>query len=121
MAQLHSAGPPVGWAAISSVPCCVDQKSPFQQDFDYTQLSSSSKFNTAMTGLGQAPAGVHARSDQEYSPAIVPYSMDSQITAVANSSGLQSEISIFAFSYAQQIKLDWRSFESAQKAGMPLN
>lgn len=100
-AQLHNADPLVGWAAISSVPYYVHQKSPFQRDFDYTQLSSSCKFNTAMTYLGQALASVHPRSDQDYNPAIVPYDIDSQITAVANSSGLQSEISTFAFSYAQ--------------------
>jgi len=35
-------------------------------------------------------------------------------------SGLQTEISNFAFSYAAQVKLDWQSFVGAYQAGTPL-
>ena len=43
-----------------------------------------------------------------------------QITAIANSSGLQSEISTFAFSYAQQVNFDWQAFVAAYYTGTPL-
>jgi uncharacterized protein (DUF2252 family) len=98
----------------------VHEKSPYEEDFDYTQLTSSSKVNTAMTYFGQALASAHARADQTYNATIVPYNIPAQISAVANSSGLQTEISTFAFSYAQQVNLDWQAFVAAYNAGTPL-
>ncbi|SEJ32249.1 DUF2252 family protein [Paraburkholderia diazotrophica] len=97
------------------------EKSPYQEDFDYTQLTSAGKLNTAAAYLGQALASAHAISDQDYNSSIVTYSIDKQVTdAITSTSGLESEISSFAFSYAAQVNLDWQSFVSAYKAGTPL-
>jgi len=97
------------------------EKSPFAEDFDVTALTSAGKLNTAATYLGQALASAHAIADQDYNSAIVPYSIDKQITAaVSSTSGLQAEISTFAFNYAAQVNLDWQSFVSAYNAGTPL-
>ena len=49
------------------------------------------------------------------------YSIDKQVTdAVSSKSGLASEISTFAFGYADQVNLDWQSFVGAYNAGTPL-
>ncbi len=119
-AQLLNTDVLVGYATINGAPYYVHEKSPYEEDFDYTQLTSSAKFNTAMTYAGQALASAHALADQDYDAAIVPYDIDAQISTVANSSGLQTEISSFAFSYADQVNLDWQSFVSAYNAGTPL-
>ena len=119
-AQLLNTDVLVGYTTINGSPYYVHEKSPYEEDFDYTQLGSASKFNTAMTYVGQALASAHALADQDYNAAIVPYDIDTQISNVANSSGLQTEISSFAFSYADQVNLDWQSFVSAYKAGTPL-
>ena len=119
-AQLLNTDVLVGYATINGAPYYVHEKSPYEEDFDYTQLTSSSKFSTAMTYVGQALASAHALADQDYNPAIVPYDIDAQISAVANSSGLQTEISSFAFSYADQVNLDWQAFVTAYNAGTPL-
>ncbi|WP_343225436.1 DUF2252 family protein [Paraburkholderia sp. C35] len=120
-AQTLNADVLVGYAVINGLPYYFHEKSPFEEDFDYTQLTTAGKLNTAATYLGQALASAHAISDQDYNSAIVTYSIDKQISdAVTSTSGLQTEISNFAFSYATQVNLDWQSFVSAYKAGTPL-
>jgi uncharacterized protein (DUF2252 family) len=111
----------IGYANINGMAFYFHEKSPFEEDFDFTQLSSAGKLNTAATYLGQALASAHAISDQDYNSAIVSYSIDKQVTdAVSSTSGLQSEISTFAFNYAAQVTLDWQSFVSAYDAGTAL-
>jgi uncharacterized protein (DUF2252 family) len=120
-AQTLNADVLIGYATINGLTYFFHEKSPFEEDFDFTQLSSAGKLNTAATYLGQALASAHAISDQDYNSAIVPYSIDKQVSnAVSSTSGLTSEISTFAFSYAAQVNLDWQSFVGAYKAGTPL-
>ena len=120
-AQTLNADVLIGYATINGLTYFFHEKSPYEEDFDYTQLTSAGKLNTAATYLGQALASAHAVSDQDYNSTIVPYSIDKQISnAVSSTSGLESEISTFAFSYAAQVNLDWQSFVSAYNAGTPL-
>lgn len=120
-AQMINADVLTGYTTINGVPFYVHEKSPFAEDFDYTQLSSSSKFNTAMTYLGQALASAHALADEDYDSSVVPYQIETEITnAVTSKSGLEAEIVSFAFSYADQVNLDWQAFQAAYSAGTPL-
>lgn len=120
-AQLINADVLIGYASISGLPFYVHEKSPFAEDFDYTQLTSASKFNSAMTYVGQALASAHALADNDYDSSVVPFSIEAEISAaVASSSGLQAEIATFAFSYAAQVNLDWQAFQAAYAAGTPL-
>lgn len=119
-AQLINADVLIGYASIGGLPFYVHEKSPFAEDFDYTQLTSASKFNTAMTYVGQALASAHALADNDYDSSVVPFSIEAEITAAASSSGLQAEIAAFAFSYADQVNLDWQAFQAAYAAGKPL-
>ncbi len=120
-AQLLNADVLVGYTTINGAAFYVHEKSPFEEDFDYTTLSSAGKLNTAATYLGQALASAHAISDQDYNSAIVSYSIDKQVTsAVTSKSGLESEIATFAIDYAAQVELDWQSFVAAYKAATAL-
>ncbi|ALK33786.1 DUF2252 domain-containing protein [Burkholderia plantarii] len=120
-AQTLNADVLVGYATVNGVNYTFHEKSPYQEDFDYTKLTSAGKLATAATYLGQALASAHAISDQDYDSAIVTYSIDKQVTdAITSTSGLQTEISNFAFSYARQVNLDWQSFVGAYQAGTPL-
>jgi uncharacterized protein (DUF2252 family) len=120
-AQTLNADVLAGYATINGAAFYVHEKSPFAEDFDYTQLTSASKLKTAATYLGQALASAHAIADQDYNSAIVPYSIDKQVTsAVTSKSGLESEISTFAFNYVAQVQLDWQSFVAAYNAGTAL-
>lgn len=119
-AQLINAEWLIGYTNVASVPYYVHEKSPFQEDFDYTLLDAT-RMNTAATYLGQALASAHALADQDYDAAIVSYSIDKQVTdAVTSKSGLKAEIVSFAFDYANQVNLDWQSFVAAYNAGTPL-
>ncbi|MBI0329557.1 DUF2252 family protein [Burkholderia plantarii] len=120
-AQTLNADVLVGYATVNGVNYTFHEKSPYQEDFDYTKLTSAGKLDTAATYLGQALASAHAISDQDYNSAIVTYSIDKQVTdAITSTSGLQTEIANFAFSYATQVNLDWQSFVGAYQAGTPL-
>ncbi|MCQ0032853.1 DUF2252 domain-containing protein [Burkholderia glumae] len=120
-AQTLNADVLAGYATVNGVNYYLHEKSPYQEDFDYTKLTSAGKLNTAAAYLGQALASAHAISDQDYDSAIVSYSIDKQVSeAVTSTSGLQTEISNFAFRYAAQVNLDWQSFVGAYRAGTPL-
>ena len=111
----------VGYTSVSSINYYLHEKSPYQADFDYTLLTSSSKLTTAATYFGQALASAHAVSDQDYDSSIVSYSIDKQVTdAVTSTSGLKSEIVSFAFDYATQVNYDWQSFVNAYNNGAVL-
>lgn len=118
-AQLINAEWLLGCTTISGKPYYVHEKSPYQEDFDYTLLDAS-RLNTAASYMGQALASAHALADQDYDSSIVPYSIDKQVTDAATKSGLQSEIRTFAFDYASQVNYDWQAFVNAYNAGTPL-
>jgi uncharacterized protein (DUF2252 family) len=120
-AQLINADVLVGYTTVAGQPYYVHEKSPYQEDFDTTLLSTAGKLNTAATYFGQALASAHALADQDYDVSIVSYSIDKQVSdAVTSKSGLKSEIATFAFDYAAQTTLDWQAFVSAYNAGTPL-
>jgi uncharacterized protein (DUF2252 family) len=120
-AQTLNADVLVGYATVNGADYYVHEKSPYQEDFDFSQLTSSGKFETAAGYLGQALASAHATADQDYDSSICPYSIDKQVTeAVSSKSGLENEIADFGFSYADQVNLDWQSFVAAYRAGTAL-
>ncbi|NRR33643.1 DUF2252 family protein [Oxalobacteraceae bacterium] len=120
-AQLINADVLVGCTTIASTHYYLHEKSPYQQDFDVSALSSAGKLNTAAGYLGPALASAHALADQDYDAAIVSYSIDKQVAdAVTSKSGFKAEILSFAFDYAAQVNLDWQALVAAKNAGTPL-
>lgn len=120
-AQRINADVLIGHASVAGTPYYVHEKSPYQEDFDYTLLNTAGRMTTAATYFGQALASAHAISDQDYDATIVPYSIDKQVAdAITSKSGLKTEISAFAFEYAAQVRLDWQAFVVAYDNGTPL-
>jgi uncharacterized protein (DUF2252 family) len=120
-AQLIDAEVLVGYTTIAGRPFYAHEKSPYQEDFDTTLLSTAGKLNTAATYFGQALASAHALADQDYDASVVTYSIDKQVAdAVTSKSGLKSETVAFAFDYAAQVNLDWQAFVGAYEAATPL-
>ncbi|MBD2606362.1 DUF2252 domain-containing protein [Scytonema hofmannii FACHB-248] len=111
----------VGYTTVNSIPFLVREKSPYQEDFDYTLLTTKSKFLDAMGYAGKIVAKNHAISDQDYDASIVSYSVDKQVTdVVTNKSAFKDEIVSFALNYATQVEYDYASFVSAYNAGVTL-
>ena len=120
-AQQINADVLTGYTAVAGKPYYVHEKSPYQEDFEYTLLSTAGKLNTAAAYLGHALASAHAISDQDYDATIVTYSIDKQVSdAITSKSGLKIEIANFAFDYAAQVQLDWQAFVMAYNNGTPL-
>lgn len=110
-----------GYTTLSSVAYSLREKSPFQEDFDYTLLTSYGKFKTAVEYMGKVLARAHSMSDQDYDATLITYSIDKQITdVVTSSSSFKDEIVNFSLDYATQVEYDWQSLKTAQQNGATL-
>lgn len=121
-AMLSNTDPLVGYTTVNNIPFMLREKSPYQVDFDYTLLTTKTKFMDAMGYAGKVVAKNHAISDQDYDATIVPYSIDKQVTDVVsgNKSAFKDEIVNFALDYATQVEYDYASFINAYNQGVPL-
>lgn len=111
-----------GYTTMNSLPFFLSERSPYQEDFDYTLLSTYSTFNDAVKYMGKIVAKNHALADKDYDATLIPYSMDKEITDLINGdvSGLKTETLNYALSYAAQVKLDYASFVAAKNSGAVL-
>jgi uncharacterized protein (DUF2252 family) len=120
-AMLSNTDTLVGYTTVNSIPFFVREKSPYQEDFDYTLLTTKTKFLDAMGYAGKIVAKNHAISDQDYDASIVSYSVDKQVTdVVSNKSAFKDEIVSFAVDYATQVEYDYASFVNAYNRGVTL-
>ncbi len=112
----------VGHTTVAGQPYLVREKSPYMEDFDYTELTSYSKFFTAMGYTGKALARIHALSDKDYSSSFISTGVDKAVSDVTSGqkSAFKDEISAFATAYADQVQLDYQSFVSAYNSGTTL-
>ena len=110
-----------GYTVVNSTAYSLREKSPFQEDFDYTLLTSYGKFKTAVEYMGKVLARAHSMSDQDYDATLITYSIDKQITDVVTSrSSFKDEIVNFSVDYAAQVEYDWQSLKTAQQNGATL-
>ncbi len=121
-AMLNNTDVLTGYTTMNSLPFFLHERSPYQEDFDYTLLTSYSKFNDAVAYMGKIVAKNHALADKDYDPALISYSMDKEITDVINGdiSGLKTETLNYALSYAAQVKQDYIDFVNAKNSGAVL-
>ena len=121
-AMLNNTDVLAGYTTFDSLPFFLSERSPYQEDFDYTLLTSYSKFNDAIKYMGKILAKNHALADKDYDVTLIPYSMDKEITDVINGdmSGLKTETLNYALSYAAQAKQDYADFVSAKNSGAVL-
>jgi len=120
-AMLNNADDLAGYTTVNNLQFFIREKSPFQEDFDYTKLTSYDKFNMAVSYFGKIVAKNHAIADRDYNSGLIPYSKDKQITDVITSkSGFKTELLNFALDYATQVELDYDSFKNAYQAGQTL-
>ncbi|MDZ8028011.1 MAG: DUF2252 domain-containing protein [Nostoc sp. DedQUE11] len=121
-AMLSNTDPLVGYTTVSSIPFMVREKSPYQVDFDYTLLTTKSKFMDAMAYAGKVVAKNHAISDKDYDAAIIAVSVDKEVSDITsgNKAVFKDEIVNFALDYAAQVEYDYASFKDAYNRGVTL-
>ncbi|MCC5614049.1 DUF2252 domain-containing protein [Nostoc sp. CHAB 5836] len=114
-AMLSNTDPLVGYTTVNSIPFMLHEKSPYQVDFDYTLLTTKSKFMDAMAYAGKVVAKNHAISDKDYDATIIPESVDKEVTDIVsrNKIAFKDEIVNFALDYATQVEYDYGSFKDA--------
>ncbi|MFN6486635.1 MULTISPECIES: DUF2252 domain-containing protein [unclassified Nostoc] len=121
-AMLSNTDPLVGYTTVSGIPFMLHEKSPYQVDFDYTLLTTKSKFMDAMGYAGKVVAKNHAISDKDYDASIVSESVDKEVTDITspNKGVFKDEIVNFALNYATQVEYDYTSFVNAYNSGVTL-
>jgi uncharacterized protein (DUF2252 family) len=111
-----------GWTTMAGLQYQLREKSPYDVDFDYTQLTSYSSFSTAVQYAAKIVAKNHAVSDKDYDETLIPYGIDKETDDLisGHKSAFKTEILNFAIDYANQVGLDYASFVSAYNNGVPL-
>ncbi|OLP19799.1 hypothetical protein BST81_04150 [Leptolyngbya sp. 'hensonii'] len=112
----------LGYTMVNGMPFMIREKSPSAVDFDYTLLTSKSKFLDTATDQGKVLATNHALADKDYDATIVPVSIDKEVTdlVAGKRSQFKQEILSFAMDYATQVENDYKSFVDAYQRGVPL-
>ncbi|MGZ4954744.1 MAG: DUF2252 domain-containing protein [Methylobacter sp.] len=118
-AMLNNTDVLVGYTSLNGLSFFLHERSPYQEDFDYTLLTGYTKFNDAVVYMGKIVAKNHALADKDYDAVLIPYSMDKEITDVINGdvSGLKAETLSYALSYTAQVKQDYIDFVNAKNSG----
>lgn len=121
-AQLLNADVLAGYTSVGGLPYFLRERSPFQQDFDYTQLTTAGKWATAAGYFGQALASAHALADKDYDATLNPYSEDKEVADLTDThhAEFRAEVLRIAKDYAQQVEYDYASFSRAYDAGQTL-
>ena len=118
-AMLNNADVLLGYTTMNGLKFMLREKSAYQEDFDYSQLTSYSKFYDAAGYFGKVVAKNHALADKDYDSALIGYSIDKEILDAigANSSGFITEILNFSVNYAAQVEQDYTDFLLARQSG----
>ncbi|WP_341528629.1 DUF2252 domain-containing protein [Nostoc sp. UHCC 0302] len=121
-AMLSNIDPLLGYATVSSIPFMLHEKSPYEVGFNYTLLTTKSKFMDAIAYAGKVVAKNHAISDKDYDAAIISDSVDQEVTDIVsgNQAVFKAEIVNFAVNYATQVEYDYTSFVNAYNQGVTL-
>ncbi|WP_410606404.1 DUF2252 family protein [Amycolatopsis sp. lyj-109] len=113
--------PLAGWASVGSTPVLVKEKSPFAEDLEIGDLTTSAIWDDTVRDVARLLAAAHARADQDIAGTGLGYSADAAIDgAITSVSGLQAETRAFATSYADQVTRDWQAYVTAKNSGRPL-
>ncbi|MGW5747464.1 DUF2252 domain-containing protein [Amycolatopsis sp. NPDC003861] len=113
--------PLAGWASVGSTPVLVKEKSPFAEDLEIGDLTTSAIWDDTVRDVARLLAAAHSRADQDIAGTGVTYSADAAIDgAITSVSGLQAETRAFATSYADQVTRDWQAYVTAKNSGRPL-
>ncbi|SEF26207.1 Uncharacterized conserved protein, DUF2252 family [Amycolatopsis pretoriensis] len=117
----NQSDPLAGWASVGSTPVLVKEKSPFAEDLEIGDLTSSATWDDTVRDVGRLLAAAHSRADQDIAGTGLTYSADAAIDgAITSVSGLQAETRAFATSYADQVTADWHAYVAAKNSGRPL-
>lgn len=112
--QAH-ADPLLGYTELDGVGYVVSERSPYEADLDWTELTEPAEIAPVLDYLGRATAKVHCVSDADSDHTLVPFQTeDAIVTAIADREAeFTSWLIDFARDYATVVRDDHRLFVDA--------
>jgi uncharacterized protein (DUF2252 family) len=101
----------LGWLSLDD-DFAVRERSPFKETFPTTELTSEKRLRKLAEQWGAVLATAHARADEDFDDAYVPYSFDKQLFKATD--GQHDEVGALvldvARAYAEQVTFDYQAF-----------
>jgi uncharacterized protein (DUF2252 family) len=112
--QAH-ADPLLGYTELDGVGYVVSERSPYEADLDWIELTEPAEIAPVLDYLGRATAKVHCVSDADSDHTLVPFQTeDAIVTAIADREAeFTSWLIEFARDYATAVRDDHRLFVDA--------
>ncbi|MGD1806588.1 DUF2252 domain-containing protein [Dapis sp. BLCC M126] len=94
----------------------VREISPYKKSLKTKKLKNKDSFIEVAYQLGKILATNHARADKDFDKKLVTYSLEKQVTKMTDGKHKEFRELIFevAFKYAEQVKIDYRSFVNSK-------
>lgn len=112
--QLPDANPYYGHTTVDDKSCLVRKRSPYKARIKLKKLKRLKDLRNYVKACGKALAYAHARSDRIVSGG---QSTANRILHSVNQRTYPSDISHFASHTAEQVRRDWKTYETAHREG----
>ncbi len=118
-AMLMDAGKHLGWITILGRSFSVRERSPFKKSFKLEKLTKRKDFFDMAHHWGTILAGGHARGDGDYNSNHIKHIFEEAVTGLVHNrrGAFQSEVRLFAESYAKQVGEDYTLFRELLDKG----
>jgi uncharacterized protein (DUF2252 family) len=105
----------LGWTAIDGKAFVVRALSPFKDTLDEKKYQATADFKATAQQLGRVVATFHARGDQDFDTAFVPFDFEAVVHDLTNGQHdlFRALVWKHASSYADQVAKDWATFKKA--------
>jgi uncharacterized protein (DUF2252 family) len=105
----------LGWTSIGGKPFLVRSLSPAKDTLDEKKYQASADFKATAQQMGRVVATFHARGDEDFDPALVPFDVEALVHALTDGQhdAFRALVWQHASSYATQAAKDWTTFTQA--------
>lgn len=108
----------LGWLKLGGEYYSVRERSPYKEAFPLDTLTTEKRFNKLAEQWGKILATSHSRADTDAAHRKIDHSFNTAVHQLTK--GKQKEfchlVQKVAFTYADQMKLDWQAFKSGHPA-----
>src|SRR6185369_13025199 len=103
----------LGWTSISGKSFMVRSLPPAKDTLDAKAYQASADFKATAQQMGRVVATFHARGDEDFDPALVPFDTEELVHDLTNGQHdvFRALVWKHASSYATQVATDWSTFK----------
>jgi len=105
----------LGWTSMANRSFLVRSLSPAKDTLDEKKYQASADFKATAQQMGRVVATFHARGDEDFDPALVPFDVEQLVHDLTNGQhdAFRALVWKHASSYATQVAKDWATFTKA--------